>query len=423
MSTRVVVIVDPYSSGGGLAPAFRRRGVRAVAVLTTREVPGIAMPTWEPSHFDHVLDATVPRAELLERLAGLAPSRILPGSESGVRVADELTRELLPGVGNVAGSAAARHDKWHTSIAVARAGLPVLAQLATSDPGELARWRADRGLDAAPIVLKPVNSAGADSVHLVEGGRDCRPVAEGILGGRNRMGRRDEVILAQEYARGVEYAVDTYSSDGRHAVVMVSRYRKRMVGDRLGVYEAVRCLAPDEARVAEIVEYVRGVLDAVGLREGCAHVEVMDTPAGPRLIEVNARIAGNPLPEITRLATGDSQIDRCVRHVVDGEVGSAGYRLDRHATAVFLSSPATGTLENAEELSALADLPTCVGVRLAAGSGQRVERTRDVFTSLGQVLLVGEDAARVEADHAAVRAAETRVRVTAARPAVVAGSA
>ncbi|MGW5054476.1 ATP-grasp domain-containing protein [Actinokineospora sp. NPDC004072] len=407
----LIAIADPYSSAHRIAPAFRARGVRAIALRTAFALPATARSTWDPAQYDHIIDATAPLDQVRAQLAELHPIRILPGSETGVRIADELTSALLPATGNVAALAPARHDKWQTGLAVAAAGLPALAQLATASAAELAAWRSAHGLDGEPIVLKPVHSAGADSVHLVAPHADAGPTLARILGGRNRMGRRDDVVLVQEFASGVEYAVDTYSADGAHAVVMISAYAKHAVGDRLGIYESVRCLPRDAPEAAELADYVRAVLDVVGLRNGSAHVEVMRTPKGPRLIEVNARTAGNPLPEMTRLATGTDQIDHCVRHVVDGVAGPRDYRLDRHVTAAFLSSPRTGVLVDTAPLEALADLRTCVGVHLAARSGERVERTVDVFTSIGRVLLAGDDPDLVAADYARVRAAERRLVV------------
>jgi biotin carboxylase len=412
-ATPLVAIVDPYSAAHGFAPAFRARGVGAVAMRTAFALPPGAAATWEPAHFSHILDATRSLPAVQADLAGLAPVRILPGSESGVRLAEELTGRLLPETGNVARLAAARQDKWQTALALAAAGVAGLAQVAAADPAEVVAWQARHGLAGAPLVLKPTTSAGADSIYLVRRGEDWRPPFDQILGARNMMGRRNDVVLVQEYAEGVEYAVDTYSADGRHGLVMVSRYRKRVVGDRLGIYEAVECLPPDAPRVSDIVGYARAVLDAVGLRNGSAHLEVMDTARGPRLIEVNARVAGNPQQEMTRLATADSQIDRCVRHVVDGEPGDADYRLRQHVTVAFLSAPATGILADTSGLRAIADLPTCHRLQLAAGTGDRVEQTTDLFTSLGFAILAGGSAAEVAADYAVVREREARVGVAA----------
>jgi biotin carboxylase len=48
----------------------------------------------------------------------------------------------------------------------------------------------------------------------------------------------------------------------------------------------------DTEELGELIEYGLGALDAVGLRQWAAHTEIMMTPDGPRLLEVNARLAG-----------------------------------------------------------------------------------------------------------------------------------
>ncbi|WP_394825536.1 ATP-grasp domain-containing protein [Pendulispora albinea] len=409
-----IAVVDPYSSGYEMAPAFAARGIGAIAIRTAFSLPEMARDSWAPSHFDVILDGTQPEAELVSRLRELGPLRILAGNESGVELAEALTARLLPHTGNVPELTAARRDKWQTALALSRAGIPCIRQICTADPDAVRAWLAEAASDGPqPLVLKPPKSAGTDNVHIVRAGDDWQPVFARILGTTNMMGLRNDGVLVQEYARGTEYAVDTYSADGVHGLLSVCRYRKRALEDRLGIYEAVDFLPPDAPRVAEVYAYVRRVLDAVGLRNGSAHVEVMDTARGPRLIEVNARISGGHQQRLTRLATGDCQIDRSVRHVL-GEPLGGGYRLLHHVTVAYLSASRHGIWRNAEDLRNLARLPTFHDIHLAYGTGDHVPRTVDVFTSIGQVVLAGKDANAVDTDYDAVRAYEARMRIDAA---------
>jgi hypothetical protein len=108
--------------------------------------------------------------------------------------------------------------------------------------------------------------------------------------------------------------VDTYSVGGRHGLVDVCRYTKRQFGDRIGIYDCVEFLPPADPDVALAWSYTQRVLDAVGVRNGCGHVEVMLTPDGPRLIEIGSRPAGGGHQLITEIATGDNHIKRTVAH-------------------------------------------------------------------------------------------------------------
>ena len=407
----LVAIVDPYSSGHGFAPAFRNAGVNAIAIRTAFSLPAIASATWEPGHFAHVLDGCAPFERLVDMVQALGPVGVVPGTDSGIELAEALTDRLFPGTGNDPALAPARRDKWETYRALVAADVPRLEQVCAADASEVDAWLDATGLHGAPLVLKPPRSAGADSVYIVRPGQDWRPVFDSLLGDVNKMGLRNEGVLVQEFADGVEYAVDTYSVGGRHTLALVCRYRKREVGDRLGIYEAVEFLPADNPQINSLFHYVRRVLGAVGLANGAAHVEVMETPRGLRLIEVNCRIAGGRQQVLQRVATGDSQIDRHVRHVAHGGFGPDVYRLRKHLTLIYLSSPAAGVWHNAELLAEAEALPTHHSTHVAWRTGDRVPQTLDIFSSLGQIVLAGSSAAAVEADVVAVRAIEARFDV------------
>ncbi|MFB9906330.1 ATP-grasp domain-containing protein [Allokutzneria oryzae] len=408
---RNVVLVDPYSAGSALAPAFAERGVPAVAVLTTPEPTASFASTWHQENFveTFVLDDV---DKLARRLRELDPLCVLPGTETGVEAAEHLSELVLPGQSNVLELSAARRDKWLMGVALADAGVPHLRQLSSSDPGEVAEWLRANDLSDSAIVVKPQNSAGADDVFVTRPGEDWRPLFDRILGSVNRLELPNTQVLVQELAEGVEYEVDTYSVDGAHGLVSVWRYAKQRQGNRLGVYLSTTVVPPGDEVIAPLFAYVRRVLDAVGLRNGPAHVEVMLTPSGPRLIEVGARLAGSDQQDVTRLAVGDSQVDRTVRHWVDRKHAVSGYELLRHVRSVYLSAPSTGVLRNAERLARLDELlPTFHSAVIAHREGSTVSRTVDLWTSLGHVVLASDDAAAIEADEQLIRKIESELSV------------
>jgi ATP-grasp domain len=401
--SRPVVVVDPMSAGVGLAPAFASRGVPAVAVLTGFAPPAGQGHPVRAADFVDVLRAGDDLTGLARRLAELDPLCVVPGAEPGVEVAETLSELVMPGRGNVPALAAARRDKWQMAAALRAAGVPHLRQVCTADPAEVERWRRREELTGAPIVLKPPKSCGTDDVYVVEPGDDWRPRFDQILGSTNKLSLRNDAVLVMELARGTEYEVDTYSIDGRHGLTAVCRYTKEQRADRLGIYTANEFVPPEHPHVPLLLAYVRQVLDAVGVRNGPAHVEVMLTGAGPRLIEVGARLAGADQQEFARLATGDSQIDRCVRHWVDGERDTPGYRWRQHVKSVYLTSPRSGVLGNAERLAEVVGLPTFHLADLPYAAGDTVPRTEDLWTSLGCVVLATTQADALAADERMVR--------------------
>jgi hypothetical protein len=423
------VVVDPMGTGSEYPAAFGAAGVETVAVLSRAEPIALYAPSWHPENFRHVHvwdgdPASVPA--LAETLRAYRPRCLIAGSETGVELAEALVERVVPGTGHVPELAAARRDKWAMAQAVRRAGVPHLRQLCSADPEEIAGWLAETGLDREPVVLKPPKSAATDNVHLVPAGGNWRSIFAQIYGHMNEFGLRNDAVLVQEYARGTEYLIDSYSIGGEHGLVDVCRYSKQQRGDRIGVYDLVDFLPPDHPDVAGLWAYARQVLDAVGVRNGCCHTEVIATAAGPRLLEVGARPAGGGHQMITKLATGSNQIERTVAHRVHG-VFDPSYELVRCVCSVVISSPRAGVWRNAELFDGVDTLPTFHVKHFYYGTGDAVPAPAGLSSMLGWVVLAAgvgpADHEAMQVDYRRIRELERQVRVTDAAPTLSAAPA
>jgi biotin carboxylase len=409
---RHAIIVDPYSAATGYAAAFRARNVSPVAVLTTPEPLATFVSGWHPEEFDEVLYHRGSVDELLAELKAYDPVCVIAGIESGVELAEVLCEVLTPGEGNDPALAQARRDKWQMAQALERAGVARIRQVCTDDPRVVEDWVRANDLTGRRLVLKPPKSGGTDDVCAAGPGQ-WRALFDRLLGTVNKFDIRNDTVLVQELVEGTEYIVDGYSVDGRFGVVDVCRYRKHASGHRIGIYDSVEFLAPDAPEVAPLVEYTRRVADAVGLRNGASHAEVMLTAEGPRLVEIAARLAGSIMQVGQRIATGDSHIDRTVRHRLDREF-TAGYRLDQHVELMLLSAPHAGRLVDTEALDAARELPTVRSIDLLYRVGDQVPASVDLFTILGLAVLAGPDRAAIEADRERVFELQRRVVIAPA---------
>lgn len=180
------IIVDPYMAASRFATAFAARNVTPVAVFSTAQPLdwGIWTPElWASAHFhDGDIEA------LAATVKGYDPVCIVPGNEAGVELAGDLTEMLLPALANVAGMTSAQRDKGLQYKALAKAGVPHLRNICSSDPAEVTHWIADSGLSGRALVVKPPKSAGTDNVYLIQPGGDWRPCFDAILGDVNQMG-------------------------------------------------------------------------------------------------------------------------------------------------------------------------------------------------------------------------------------------
>jgi biotin carboxylase len=414
------VIVDPYSSGALFAAAFAEHGVEVVAVLTAERPPEAYASSYRPQDFLRKIVFAGDLANTAAELRALHPRCVLAGCESGVELAEQLAPMVVPHRANVPELAPARRDKWAMAKAVAAAGLAVIPQICTDDIDEVRAWIEREGLAGHDLVIKPPKSASTDGVVKVPGGMGWADVFTAGLGRVNQFGAVEDRLLVQKFMTGTEYVVDTFSQHGKHDLVDVCRYHKVDNGPHMAVYDTMRWVPEDDPVIRDLLQYTSGVLDAVGMRFGAAHVEIMNTDGGPVLIELGARPHGGGQPRFNRIATEDSQVDRTVLALVGGPQDdvSAGYRLVRHQMCVFHIAPASGVVRNAGVLDAIKDLPSHHFSVQHLADGDHVAVTKSLVDSLefGFAILSHPDFAQIEQDHQVIRELERSLVIDATAP-------
>jgi hypothetical protein len=97
-------------------------------------------------------------------------------------------------------------------------------------------------------------------------------------------------FLIQERRKGTEYIVNTISHSGEHIVTGVMRYIKDIFNN-VPIYRYTETIDLESFEAKILIPYITNCLDAVSFEFGLSHNQVMLTKNGPRLIEINARMA------------------------------------------------------------------------------------------------------------------------------------
>jgi len=380
---------------------------------------------------------------------GISVEYAVPLIDAAVCIADILNTRLR-GLANDPATSSLRRDKYEQQEALRRAGLPAAAQRFATSAEEAVRFLAEavegRGSDVggcseeegAPkrVVVKPRDSSGGDGICLCRSEAEIRASFERELGRVNMEGGTNKDLIVMEALEGEEWVVNTVSLLGVHKVTDAWRGPPKVVleweGGAQFVYTA-QFLAEEHPRRAAVLEYTFACLDALGVRNGAAHTELIWTVLGPRLLEVNARPAGG-LPRTPR---SPNQLEALAMSLYDADhflslptapVGAAaddGHGEGQSAAVVFLRAPFNGYILGTA-LQQIVSLRTfgrferdAIGLarfaEVAQGAGPppppspvaalAVVRTTSLFTTPGAVVLLGA-AATVEEDAQAIRAIE-----------------
>lgn len=192
-------------------------------------------------------------------------------------------------------------DKHQTRDALDAASVPQPRSVLVADLDQALAAAADIGY---PVVLKP-RAMGA-SLGVV------RADSEAELRGRFGFAhdaeipgswRYDEGVLIEEYLDGPEISVDSAVHNGYVLPLFVAR---KQVGyppyfEETGhVVDARDPLLADPA----LLRVLSGTHAALGFADGVTHTEFRLTAAGPKVIEVNARLGGDLIPYLGLRCSG-----------------------------------------------------------------------------------------------------------------------
>ncbi|OKK18584.1 hypothetical protein AMK16_18765 [Streptomyces sp. CB00455] len=323
-------------------------------------------------------------ARAVEELCGGRPDFVICGSEPGVEAFDALAAHW--GLRPNSGPSEARRDKFLMQGRLRDAGVPYIPHHMASDTGSLVEWCAGSGL--AEYVVKPVRSFATDGVYFCSDLDEVRAACDRLFGSRDLSGQVITELLVQERLVGPEFVVDSVSLDGTPFVVNMFRYTKETI-DGNPVYRAMSSVEVGEH--PDIVAYVERALAALGIDNGPAHSELILTADGPVLIETGARMHGGLGPKLVEAASSHSLIDLTLASRVAPQDFRHRTRsmpsLRRGIVECFLSAPVAGLVAANRVRETCGGLDSYLFDTCEQAPGDRIEKTTDLITSYGRVVL------------------------------------
>lgn len=414
---KILVIVDGYSSGSQLPTVMREHGWQCVHVSSQPNQRAYFLAAYRK---DDYIDGFVYEGDLKQLARAVdkyKPSAVQPGTESGVILADALAAELgLPG--NNPATSNARRDKYDMHNHLKAHGVRSMDHFLATDFNALLAW-AQGG--SWPVVVKPQASAGSDSVTFCKDPDELEAAFDRLYGATNQLGARNDAVLAQRLLKGQEYFINGISGDGCHVITEIWRTDKIRVPGAGLIFDRSVLFDPTHPSMKHIVDYAGQVFDALGIRYGATHTELMIDNDEPTLIECASRLSGGLTRPAANYAVGLSQLDLVGKLVAEGEqfVRALHDEKKPHQQPLwqvqFISDQA-GVVDQAFYTEMLDTLRSKCWLQRAPKPGDSVTRTVDLFSSPGIVFMSHEDPAVLQADYETVREWERAHKLFTVRP-------
>ncbi|ACC98549.1 Putative phosphoribosylglycinamide synthetase [Elusimicrobium minutum Pei191] len=394
-----VLIVDGYSTGKYYADRLKERGITPFHLTSGMEkntsLPQDVIEKYIASQIGTSYQTTYLMPDslqsLLEEFGKHNFAAVIPGTESGVEVAERLSEYFkLPS--NDFKTVALRRDKHLMQQALKNAGLKYISFLKTAKVEEALSWIEKNNFKK--IVIKPLMSAGTDGVKVCEDKDSVKKAFESLIGTKDGFGRKNDEVLVEQFIEGKEIVVNCVSRGGEHILTDVMIYNKILTVDKNPVYDASLLIKNLTPEFKECVDYTFKVLNVLGIKYGASHTEIMLTPEGPVLIETGARVMGR-LSEIYWEALGRNSIDLILDSYLDGvkhkENMLKPYNPKKSFLYKYFISYANAEISSLPVFDSLGELPCVRELTFAlARQSMRVKKTIDMPTMPGEGVFISE---------------------------------
>lgn len=247
------------------------------------------------------------------------------------------------------------------------------------------QWETIREEVSYPCISKPTDNAGSRGVTLIRGEDELQQA----IAYSSRNGRSGTVII-EEYMRGQEVSVEIVVC---HGVVHILQITDKLTTGaphfvEMGHSQPSRLCAPDLLAIRDLA--TRAVA-AIGIDNSPAHVEIMLTEDGPKMVELGARMGGDCITtHLVPLSTGIDMI-RATMAISLGEEPDLTPKWERGAAIRYFRAPAG-------EISAIRhpeSAQTIPGIREITFTKNIGEMSGDIGSStdrIGYVIAQAEDA-------------------------------
>lgn len=236
-----------------------------------------------------------------------------------------------------------------------------------------------------PCIIKPTDNAGNRGVSYVSDEKELL-----LLYSYSRENSHSGDVIVEEFMEGQEVSVEVIVSHGVINILAVTDKLTQGKPYFVEIGHSEQSMLGEE-NVEKIKDLTRRAIRAIGLDNSPAHVEIMLTKDGPRMVEMGARMGGGCITtHLVPLSTGIDML----KSVINMSIGGDPYvtpKFDkgsalRHIVGLEGKIVSIGGLDEARALHGVKE------VKMMKGVGDEVGYFKNGSERVGYVIAQGKNA-------------------------------
>jgi biotin carboxylase len=173
---------------------------------------------------------------------------------------------------------------------------------------EIAQFKNELNQLNPPYIIKPSDSSGSKGVVLVD---NMENAIDSFL--YSMSNSKSGTVLVEEFMEGDEVSVETLSLNGTTSIIAITD--KLISGPPFFVEMGHSQPSHHEPEtIKKIKDVAIKAINSLGIDNSAAHVEMIISSQGPRLVEVGARLGGDNITSyLVPLSTGVDMVKACIQ--------------------------------------------------------------------------------------------------------------
>ena len=236
-----------------------------------------------------------------------------------------------------------------------------------------------------PCIMKPTDNAGSRGVVLCNSREELEDEYE-----YSHHESRGGAVIIEEYLQGPEFSIEVMVVDGEPHILQIND--KLTTGAphfvELGHSQPTRQNVENQAKIKDLA--IRAC-KAVGINVGPAHVEMILTKDGPKMVELGARMGGDCITtHLVPLSTGIDMVG-CMIKLACGEKINIKPKFNK-GSAIRYFDAHDGVIKSIEGIEEAKKIPGVQEISVVHGVGEAVGKIGSSTDRIGFVIAQAETA-------------------------------
>lgn len=240
------------------------------------------------------------------------------------------------------------------------------------------------------FIVKPVDSSGSRGVYFCN--NDTKNFNE--IYKNTVSNSRTKTAIVEEFMSGQEVSVETFSNLGKTIVIAVTD----KITSGIPHFVELSHSQPselDESTLSKVENLAVKTVEALGIKNGPSHVEIMVTKEGPKIIEIGARLGGdNITSHLVPLSTGVDMLAATINSSLGIEPNLL--KTKNNFSKIIYFQSRVGLFKSVKGLESILKRKEVIEIKFLKEFGERLTITDSSSNRIGYIIFSSDSKEKIE---------------------------